>query len=123
MTISVQRFQADKYSADATVVFVPQDEATFRTQVDQITALWPAASAIFDTSDFTGAKDTSSIIYTGVAKSPRLIVIGLGETSSLSLERLRRASAMAGQRALSLKCQSVGIVIPTLEIAPENEVT
>ncbi len=122
MTISVQRFQADKYTADATVVFVPQDEAIFTQQVEQLTGLWQTASAVFDTKDFTGARDSSTVVYTGTTKSPRLIIVGIGETSSLSLERLRRAAAMAGQKALSFKCQAVAVIIPTLEVAPPDEV-
>src|SRR5205814_412471 len=100
MIISVQRFQADKYAAvDATVIFVPQDEAIFKSQTEQIKQIWEPTATAFSTEDFVGAKDSSIVIYTGAAKSPRLIVIGIGETSGLTLERLRRAAAAAGQRA------------------------
>lgn len=116
MKITVQRFKADGYSADATAVFIEQDEAAFGAQTGHVNELWAAAATPLASKDFTGAKDSALVVYTGAKKSPRLIMVGLGENAKLSLERVRRAAATAAQRASGLKCESLAIVIPNLPL-------
>jgi leucyl aminopeptidase len=117
MKVSIQRFKADGYTADATAVFLPQDEAEFTTRTGNVRQLWSAASGTLESKDFTGAKDSTAVVYTGSKKSPRLIMVGLGEMKKFSLERLRRAAAQAAQRASALKCESLAIILPSLDVA------
>lgn len=116
MKITVQRFKADGYSADATAVFIEQDEAAFGAQTRSISELWEAAATPLASKDFAGAKDSALVVYTGAKKSPRLILVGLGESGKLSLERVRRSAATAAQRASGLKCESLAIIIPNLSL-------
>ncbi len=118
MKISVQRFKAEGYSADATAVFIQQDEAAFGVQTQKIRETWSTASTPLDSKDFNGAKDSSFVVYTGSKKSPRLVLIGLGEQEKLSIERVRRAAAAAAQRASGLKSESLAIVVPNLSLDP-----
>jgi leucyl aminopeptidase len=116
MKLSVQRFKAEGYSADATVVFLPQDQGDFAARTQKIRELWPAAATTLDSNDFTGARDSAVVVYTGSKKSPRLILVGLGDSSTISAERIRRAGATAAQRASGLKCQSITVVVPELSL-------
>lgn len=120
MKISVQRFKADGYSADATAVFIPQDEAGFKERSAWVRSLWSNAAVVLDAKDFTGAKDTTTLVYTGSKKAPRLVLAGLGEAQKFSLERLRRSAAAAALRAAAQKCESLAIVLPQLDCSPAD---
>jgi leucyl aminopeptidase len=121
MNISVQRFQAEKVAGDAVVVFLPQDEEILGQQFQQMRELWPLTAGLFDSKDFSGAKDSTVVTYTGNTKAPRLILVGLGSTATIDAERLRRASATGAQRAVGLKCSSITVVLPSLaSIAPAD---
>ena len=93
MNISVQRFQAEKLAGDAVVVFLPQDEEILGQQFQQMRELWPLTAGLFESNDFSGAKDSTVVTYTGNSKAPRLILVGLGSTSTIDAERLRRDRA------------------------------
>lgn len=116
MKISVQRFKAEGYSADTTAVFIQQDEAGFGAQTQKVRELWGAAATPLDSKDFTGAKDSSFLVYTGSKKSPRLILVGIGDGGKISLERVRRSAAVAAQRASGLKSETLAIVVPDLPL-------
>ncbi|MEP7220014.1 MAG: M17 family peptidase N-terminal domain-containing protein, partial [Bacteroidota bacterium] len=114
MKLSVQRFKPEGYSADATVVFVSQEDISGKAE--NVRALWPAAAAILDSNDFTGAKDSATVVYTGGKKSSRLILVGLGASASITLELVRRAAATAAQKATALQCESIAILLPSLAL-------
>ncbi|MEO5929195.1 MAG: M17 family peptidase N-terminal domain-containing protein, partial [Candidatus Kapaibacterium sp.] len=114
MKLSVQRFKPEGYSADATVVFVSQED--IRGKAENVRALWPAAAAILDSNDFTGAKDSTTVVYTGGKKSSRLILVGLGASASITLELVRRAAAAAAQKATALQCESIAILLPSFPL-------
>lgn len=116
MKVSVQRFKADGHSAAVTAFFIPQDKAAFKTRTGNVRTLWDAAAAVLDAKDFTGAKDTSALVYTGSKRTPRLVLVGLGEGGQVNAERLRRAAAAAAQRAAGMKAESLAIVLPSLSV-------
>src|SRR5688572_23485446 len=96
MTVTAQRFSADKLAADATVVFLPQDESNDTWSF--VRSTWDSTSLALESKDFTGARDSAMAIYTGAKKSPRLVLVGLGEPAKISLERIRRSAATGAQR-------------------------
>jgi len=116
MKITVQRFKPEGYSADATAVFTAQNESVFNARMQQVRALWETTAIPLDSGDFTGSKDSSIVAYTGSKKSPRLIVVGLGDEANLSPERIRRAAALAAQKAAGMKCESLALIVPALSI-------
>jgi len=120
MKVSVQRFKAEGFTADAVIAFLPKDKAGFDKTVAWIRTTWAATSAAFEAGDITGAKDSMSVVYTGSKKTPRLIVVGIGESVDLSMERLRRAAAAAVQRATALKCERVASLLPSSTISIED---
>lgn len=68
-----------------------------------------AEPAISD-GDFTGKPGETTLLYTnGKLQTPRLLLIGLGEEPSFTLEKLRRSAATVAKRARSLKAKSVAL--------------
>lgn len=115
MKVAVQRYQPDKYSADATAVFLPQDETAISERATALGGAWPGISSVFETKDVSGAKDSSTVVYTGAKKSPRAIFIGLGDLARVGLEQVRRGAATAAQKAAGMKLGSLAIFAPTVE--------
>ncbi len=116
MKVSIQRFKADGFTADATAVFLPQDEAGFAERSTWVRSLWENTAHLLDAQDFTGRKDSAALAYTGSKKSPRVILVGLGESGNVDTERIRRAAATAAQRAAAQKCQSLAIVLSATSV-------
>ena len=83
-------------------------------------ALKAASEPALSRGDFTGKSGQTSLLYAGEAlPSPRLLLVGLGERSSFSPEKLRRAAAGVSRRARKLKAQSVAFSLPAL---PDTDV-
>jgi leucyl aminopeptidase len=75
-----------------------------------------AARPAISSEDFTGKRGQSSLLYAGDGlASRRLLLVGLGERSSYTPERLRRTAATVARRARTSKARSVAFVLPTLE--------
>lgn len=114
MNFTVQQLQLEKVTADAVVVLVPQSEESFWDGSAELKKIAEAASPVLSSGDFTGARDTSAVAYTSWKKLPRIILVGYGETGQVSLEKLRRAGALAVQRATGLKCKTLAVVQPAI---------
>ena len=84
--------------------------------------LAPAARPALDSGDFTGKRGQTSLLYAGEeVQAHRLLLVGLGERSEFTAERLRRAAATVARRARSLKARSVALVLPALEASGVHE--
>mgnify|MGYP001627138681 CR=1 FL=1 len=102
--------------ADAVVVFVAQDEKSFRASQKELLSDIPHLTPVFDSGDFSGKALQTSLGYGGSSMtSPRIILAGLGETTSVTPERLRRAAAAATKKAASHGCAHVAY-----EVGPVN---
>jgi len=122
MVVTAQKLNVDKISADALVLLIPQNGNDFTSQYPELTILSEVAASLAATPDFRGARDTSTIVYTGQKNLPRLILIGCGELSKVSLEQIRRSSALAVQKAAAVKCKSIAVILPTFDIASTTEI-
>ncbi|HEV8044423.1 MAG TPA: M17 family peptidase N-terminal domain-containing protein, partial [Rubrobacter sp.] len=71
---------------------------------------------VLSEGDFAGKEGETALIHgpNGIA-SPRLLLVGLGEQSSFTLDTLRRAAATAAKRARSLKLDDAAFVLPVSE--------
>src|SRR5829696_2343166 len=79
-----------------------------------------ATANILSNGDFSGKEGETALVYApeGLATS-RLLLVGLGERASFTLEKLRRASATVAQRARALKLDEAAFTLP----APEGSGT
>jgi leucyl aminopeptidase len=61
---------------------------------------------------FTGAKEQGLLLLDGEAKSPRLLLLGLGKEKDFSLDTLRKASQRAARQARDLKAKAWALALP-----------
>jgi leucyl aminopeptidase len=75
-----------------------------------------ATANILSNGDFSGKEGETALVYApqGLA-TPRLLLVGLGEWASFTLEKLRRASATVAQRARALKLDEAAFALPAPE--------
>jgi leucyl aminopeptidase len=75
-----------------------------------------AADTVLSNGDFLGKEGETALIYApeGLA-APRLLLVGLGERTSFTLDTLRRASAIAAKRARALKLDDAAFTLPVSE--------
>src|ERR687890_100439 len=80
------------------------------------------ATKVLSNGDFSGKEGETALIYTpdGMA-TPRLLLVGLGERTSFTLEKLRRASATVAKRARKLKLKEATFGLPMPEGAGVRE--
>ncbi len=76
-----------------------------------------AAQPAVSNEDFTGKRGQTSLLYAGDdLAARRLLLVGLGDRSSFTSEKLRRTAATVARRARTLRARSVAFVL----IAPEG---
>ncbi len=69
------------------------------------------ADTAMSDGDFSGRAGETALLYTnGALPAPRLLLVGLGDESSFTLEKLRRAAATAARRARKLKVRDAAFV-------------
>ena len=72
-----------------------------------------APASILSDGDFSGKEGETALLYVpdGLA-SPRLLLVGLGERYSFTLDKLRRVSATVAKRASALKLDEAAFALP-----------
>ncbi|MBK6418264.1 MAG: leucyl aminopeptidase [Ignavibacteria bacterium] len=101
--------------ADAIVVFVAQDDKHFKASEKALTSEIPHLTPVFESMDFTGKANQTILAYSGSATAAqRVILVGLGEASGVTLEKIRRAAAAATKRAAASNCGHVAFEIATI---------
>ncbi|HEY6750773.1 MAG TPA: leucyl aminopeptidase [Rubrobacteraceae bacterium] len=77
---------------------------------------------VLSNGDFSGKEGETALIYTPDGMTtPRLLLVGLGERASFTLEKLRRASATIAKRARKLELDEAAFVLPMPEGAGVRE--
>ena len=75
-----------------------------------------AAQPAVSNEDFTGKRGQTSLLYAGDdLAARRLLLVGLGDRSSFTSEKLRRTAATVARRARTLKARGVAFVLPAPE--------
>lgn len=70
---------------------------------------------LIESKDFKGATEEVNLLYvTGDIRTQRLLLVGLGKSKDITLEKLRNAYAMAAKKINTLKLSSVGFEFPDL---------
>jgi leucyl aminopeptidase len=64
--------------------------------------------------DFSGKEGETTLLYADLP-APRLLLVGLGERSSFTLEKLRRTAATVARRARALGVREAAFVLPSVE--------
>ncbi len=75
-----------------------------------------AAEPAVRDGDFTGKQGQTSLLYAGeTLAARRLLLVGLGERSLFTPEKLRRAAATVSRRSRTLKARTAAFVLPSPE--------
>src|SRR5215203_7121154 len=80
------------------------------------------AAGVVSGGDFDGKAGETALLYGQGGPAPRLLLVGLGERDLFTLEKLRRAAAIAARRARSLKLNSAAFSLPALTDTSAREV-
>ena len=97
-------------SADLLVVCLHKDE-------EPPEGIRDVADPAISNGDFSGKPNETTLLYTGGAvPASRLLLLGVGDESSFTTEKLRRAAATAAKKARGLKAKDVAFVPKT----PQN---
>lgn len=79
-------------------------------------ALDGAAAGVLSDGDFSGKEGETALMYAPNGwTTPRLLLVGLDERASFTLDKLRRASATAARRAHALKLDEAAFALPMPE--------
>ena len=75
-----------------------------------------ATVGVLSNGDFSGKEGETALVYSPDGMiALRLLLVGLGEHASFTLEKLRRASATVAKRARGLKLAEAAFALPTPE--------
>ena len=100
---------------EALVVFVVEDSDLSGSGLRSLPGdLKKNLNASIKLKVFTGKKDKSQHLFSGYAKIPQILAVGLGKKDELDAETLRRAAGKAGKMLTLLKANKVGFVVTSL---------
>ena len=76
------------------------------------TKLNGAIASVMKTGDFEGKAGSCVVIYAGgKVGAARVVLVGLGEKKKITIDGIRKAAAAAANKAVNLKCQSLGLAL------------
>lgn len=96
------------------VQFVFSDKNKFQESRRELAPLKISALHSMDEKDFSGKENTLLAVLTGQKSLPRLLLVGLGETGNLTLEKIRRAIARAARKIRGMKISSASFSVSSL---------
>lgn len=120
MTLSSKTSALTAIAGDALAILVPEDKAGFATASATAKKLARAsAENLLGSGDFTGKRDSCVLVYGG-SKLPRIYLVGVGKTTEINAERLRRAAATATRTAQRGKAKNLSILLPATPLSVED---
>ena len=120
MEVTVKAGGIDKESVDAMVLMLYEGDAAPQGAAAMIDkALDGAVTALRQEGEFTGKPKQQSILHTqGRLKAKKVILIGLGKPTQLTLEGLRQAAGSAVHYARGLGASTLAAPLEGVEQAP-----
>ncbi|CUU10214.1 leucyl aminopeptidase [Candidatus Kryptobacter tengchongensis] len=109
--------------ADSIIVFTFQDENLLKETANKLDKfLNGQVSALISAGDFKGKEKEIAVLYptNSNIKSKRVILSGLGEVDKVTLEKLRRSTAVASKKAQSLKSETIAIEFPDYSLIKDK---
>ncbi len=93
-------------------LLVPQDGPLFEAAGRKLRRYFDGPAPLFGSEAFRGKEGEAIVLAPASFEGRPLIIAGLGQSDSLTAERLRRAAALIARHALSLKLDRVAIQLP-----------
>lgn len=116
ITLKTEKSLPDKIKADVLAFFVGEEKKLF-TQIKASVQRWfPSVAAGLESPSFTGKLQETLTLFPSERTRTAVLLLGVGPTEKLTLEKLRRVAATAAKTANSLKAQSLAFTEPDQEI-------
>lgn len=117
MDVRVSTRDVQQFDGDALVVGIFSDKGPLQGPAAALDeALAGVIAELRASGEVTGAVDEVTLLHTlGKIEPSRVAIIGLGPRDRCTLERIRRASAIACRRLRSVKAQHVGLALASAE--------
>ena len=104
----------ERIAADIYAIPFPSDKTLFSKTLRQIAPdLKKMVTELFESGEFTGKADEITTLAT---ETGRFVLVGLGDTDAMGVERVRRAAAQAMKVAMKSVAPVVAIYVPLEEI-------
>lgn len=81
----------------------------------ELGAVAPYLDPLLQTGDFSGKEGEVSLLYAQDLVEGRALLVGLGDPSKLTVEKLRRAYAAAVKSALQKRYTEINIIVPAIK--------
>jgi len=111
-TLQAYRSTLTSAKADVLAYFVFEDSDIFKRQIREIKRQFKDLSTPLSATTFSGKEQETQVLYPGHSASRKLLLVGLGKTEKLSLEKLRRGASAAAKSARHLKAPVLAIFEP-----------
>ncbi len=117
MKLTFLRSFPDRVASDTIAAFLYEDAALLRKETATLAKIFGTRFPAIDAGDFKGKEGEVSVTYLQQGKATRrLLLVGLGEKKRLTLERFRRAAAVAAKRGRNLRAQSLALLLPSTHL-------
>jgi leucyl aminopeptidase len=101
-----------KVHADVIGCFVFEDKVLFKKHMTRLKNDLPSVSSALDSGVFDGKHQETLTLFPSELKKTKVMLIGLGKSELLTLERMRRCAATAARTSNGLKAQSLALMLP-----------
>ncbi|MBW7889155.1 MAG: leucyl aminopeptidase [Bacteroidetes bacterium] len=93
------------------VQFCYSDKQKLHKALQELSPLNIQALKHLDDNDFSGKESSSLLLFTGNRSLSRLLLVGLGNAENLTLEKIRRAFALAAKKLQALTLASGSLLL------------
>lgn len=116
MKVSVSTISISELDVDLLIVPITSEDLT-----DGLEELSDAFGTVIDRArtDVKGETGDSAVLYPESGTAKRVILVGIGESSSVDAERIRNASALGAQAATHVNAETVGIAVPSVDLSSD----
>lgn len=120
MTFTISTRKLSELKAEALVAFLGQDKISAEEKLlDKF--FGGELKALRASKDFTGEAGKVRILY-GKKTASRLVLVGLGKTDQLDLEKLREAGSAAAQALKNLPVTRTSVLIPKIPRSQTSQI-
>ncbi len=113
MNITVETGDFRQTETDAILIPILEDDMHNELLLIADAALEGRIQAFLNLGDFKGKPKTSSVLYTnGAIKSPRIILIGLGNYAEITAEKVRQVAGYTARQARDMGLKSLTMPLP-----------
>lgn len=107
-------------TSDVVAFFVAEDKQAFVHQLSILKHTFAGIEVPLEAGVFGGKFQETLTVFPSNKPKMRLVLVGMGKLSAVTLERLRRLTATAAKSANSLKAPTLAIVVPDDDVVQQT---